>query len=127
MPFFVDANDNSTKQSEAPVGHHMWATDTTHPFTLPPPNDVVLLQFHEHACPSFMRASNASHSRCVSVIQHSTPMKNRGHARRGHTAPQRTLKPSSRLFNAVERNTGDSRVTEGGQWERFSHAENAKV
>ncbi|RNF08768.1 hypothetical protein TcG_09955 [Trypanosoma cruzi] len=50
----------------------------------------------------------------------STPMKNRGHARRGHTAPQRSLKPSSRLFNAAERNTGGSRVTEDGQWERFS-------
>ncbi|RNF07804.1 hypothetical protein TcG_10032 [Trypanosoma cruzi] len=50
----------------------------------------------------------------------STPMKNRGHARRGHTAPQRSLKPSSRLCNAAERNTGGSRVTEDGQWERFS-------
>ncbi|RNF08554.1 hypothetical protein TcG_09882 [Trypanosoma cruzi] len=45
-------------------------------------------------------------------------MKNRGHARRDHTAPQRSLKPSSRLFNAMERNTGGSRVTEDGQWER---------
>ncbi|RNC54065.1 hypothetical protein TcCL_ESM08532 [Trypanosoma cruzi] len=47
-------------------------------------------------------------------------MKNRGHARRGHTAPQRTLRPSSRICNAAERSTGGSRVTEGGQWERFS-------
>ncbi|RNF13286.1 hypothetical protein TcG_08569 [Trypanosoma cruzi] len=47
-------------------------------------------------------------------------MKNRGHARRGHTDPQRTFQPSSRLFNAVERNTGGSRVTEDGQWERCS-------
>ncbi|RNC54994.1 hypothetical protein TcCL_ESM07558 [Trypanosoma cruzi] len=29
-------------------------------------------------------------------------------------------KPSSRLFNAMETNTGGSRVTEDGQWERFS-------
>ncbi|RNC40233.1 hypothetical protein TcCL_NonESM10300 [Trypanosoma cruzi] len=67
-----------------------------------------------------MFASDASHSRCVSVIQNSTPQKNRGNARRGHTAPQRTLRPSSRLFNAAERSTGGSRVTEDGQWERFS-------
>ncbi|RNC54980.1 hypothetical protein TcCL_ESM07541 [Trypanosoma cruzi] len=30
-PFPVNANDNSTKQREAPVGHNIWATDTTHP------------------------------------------------------------------------------------------------
>ncbi|RNC56130.1 hypothetical protein TcCL_ESM06325 [Trypanosoma cruzi] len=47
-------------------------------------------------------------------------MKNRGNARRGHTAPQRTFQPSSRLCNAMETNTGGSRVTEDGQWERFS-------
>ncbi|RNC56607.1 hypothetical protein TcCL_ESM05863 [Trypanosoma cruzi] len=29
-------------------------------------------------------------------------------------------KPSSRLCNAMKRNTGGSRVTEDGQWERFS-------
>ncbi|RNC40312.1 hypothetical protein TcCL_NonESM10223 [Trypanosoma cruzi] len=61
MPFFADANDNSTKQREAPVGHQMWATDTTtHPFTLPPPNGAALLHLHEHVCPSVMRASDAS-------------------------------------------------------------------
>ncbi|RNE97123.1 hypothetical protein TcG_12701 [Trypanosoma cruzi] len=119
MPFFVDANDNSTKQSEAPVGHHIWATDTTHSLFLLP-----------MAWPSCTSRNTPFSQLCLPLTQAlkvrfgnpklSTPMKNRGHARRGHTAPQRSLKPSSRLFNATERNTGGSRVTEGGQWERFS-------
>ncbi|RNC42794.1 hypothetical protein TcCL_NonESM07537 [Trypanosoma cruzi] len=120
----IIAPNNVRHQSGTTYGPQ---TPPTHPFTLPPPNGVALLHLRKHVCCSVMFASNASHSRCVSVIQNSTPRKNRGHARRDHTAPQRSLKPSPGLFNAAERNTGGSRVTEGGQWERCPHAENAKM
>ncbi|KAF8297092.1 hypothetical protein TcYC6_0084070 [Trypanosoma cruzi] len=36
-------------------------------------------------------------------------------------------KPSSRLFNAMAKSTGGSRVTEDGQWERFSQRRKCQV
>ncbi|RNC54160.1 hypothetical protein TcCL_ESM08439 [Trypanosoma cruzi] len=59
MPFFVDANDNSTKQREAPVGHHMWATDT-------PAHSLFLLPMVRPSCIS----TNASVPQlCVPLTQ----------------------------------------------------------
>ncbi|RNC39540.1 hypothetical protein TcCL_NonESM11100 [Trypanosoma cruzi] len=93
-PFSVDASDNSTKQREAPVGHHIWATDTTHP-----PIHSSSSQWRGPPSPPQTRLllSHASlrrkHSSGVSAIQNSAPPNGSGNARRGHTAPQRSLNP----------------------------------
>ncbi|RNF02787.1 hypothetical protein TcG_11543 [Trypanosoma cruzi] len=59
MPFFAEANDNSTKQSEAPVGHHIWATDT-------PTHSLSLLPM---AWPSFTSINTPVPQLCVPLTQ----------------------------------------------------------
>ncbi|RNF06402.1 hypothetical protein TcG_10469 [Trypanosoma cruzi] len=118
-PFFVNANDNSTKQREAPVGHHIWATDT-------PTHSLFLLL--PMAWPSFTSRNTPFSQLCVPLTQalkvrfgnpkFNTSEKQRTCSQRPHgssTQPQGLL---TTLFNAVERSVGGSRVTEDGQWER---------
>ncbi|RNC53321.1 hypothetical protein TcCL_ESM09363 [Trypanosoma cruzi] len=95
-------------------------TPPTHPFTLPPPNGVALLHLHNHVCLSFMFASNAGTQLAFrqTKIQHLRKTENMlAETTRLLNAPSN---PSSRLFHAMKRNTGGSRVTEDGQWEQFS-------
>ncbi|RNC36570.1 hypothetical protein TcCL_Unassigned00433 [Trypanosoma cruzi] len=58
-PFFVNANDNSTKQREAPVGHQIWATDT-------PTHSLFLLPM---ARPSFTSTNTPVPQLCVPLTQ----------------------------------------------------------
>ncbi|RNC33704.1 hypothetical protein TcCL_Unassigned03576 [Trypanosoma cruzi] len=92
MPFFVNANDNNNKQREVTVGHHILATDTTHsPIHSSPSQWCGPPSSPQRRLPLSHASFQRKQSRCVSVIQKPTPLTNRGDARRGHTAPQRTL------------------------------------
>ncbi|RNF08979.1 hypothetical protein TcG_09660 [Trypanosoma cruzi] len=119
----IIAPNNVKHQSGTTYGPQ---TPPAHPFTLPPPNGVALLHLRKHVCCSVMRASDAG----TQVAFRQSKTQHLRMAVEMLAEATRLLNAASSPphdFDAMERNTGGSRVTEDGQWERFPHAENTEV